>query len=324
MSGEGFMSEALPLRRRRVSLSKKRRDSPAAIELLSLCQTISEDGSLDDDELFSLKEWLSRYADTDLPAHGFLLETVWKVVSDKRVTTEEKTEIYEALEKVLPPDLRSSVRGRRVEAAKKQKAWLRARKEEERERNRPLLSLDFMVAGSLYEGRPLVVRNHAAEGDRVYLVRDSANGHSRHAIEIRLANGMQIGWMPEESACDASPLLDDGNLYTASLKKIIAGRRAPIPVVVASIHLRTATIPDLTSAEQTPPEVSIPPEYVSQASGADASGTRRREVTIEITSEKIRQHIEARRRKSAPALPRGRAGCLSTLIALLLLIAAIV
>jgi hypothetical protein len=38
-------------------------------------------------------------------------------------------------------------------------------------RDRPLGSWDFMVAGSIYEGRPNLIRKFAVAGDRAYLVR---------------------------------------------------------------------------------------------------------------------------------------------------------
>jgi hypothetical protein len=61
---------------------------------------------------------------------------------------------------------------------------------EARMRNTPLETWDFMVAGSLYEGRAALIEGYARIGDLVYLARDPANRFSANAIEIRLSNGM--------------------------------------------------------------------------------------------------------------------------------------
>jgi hypothetical protein len=62
----------------------------------------------------------------------------------------------------------------------------------------------------LYEGRQAVVEKYARIGDSVYLARDPANRFSASAIEIRLTNGMQIGFVPETDARDMAPELDSG------------------------------------------------------------------------------------------------------------------
>jgi HIRAN domain-containing protein len=124
-------------------------------------------------------------------------------------------------------------------------------------RDTPLETWDFMVAGSLYEGRPAVIERYARIGDPVYLARDPANRYSANAIEIRLPNGMQIGFVPETDARDMAPELDSGCPHRAYLKKILAGRRAPIPVVVASLyHPESAQRPGVVLQHQVPAKAS--------------------------------------------------------------------
>jgi hypothetical protein len=102
----------------------------------------------------------------------------------------------------------------------------------ERARRRPVYSMNFMVAGVPYEGRDAIVRRFVVEGDIVYLVRDPNNKYSRNAIEVRIGNGMQIGFVPEDYAPEVAPFLDSGHPHKAEVKKII-GYRYSIPVVQA-------------------------------------------------------------------------------------------
>ena len=102
-----------------------------------------------------------------------------------------------------------------------------------------------------------VIERYARIGDRVYLARDPANRFSANAIEIRLPNGMQIGFVPETDARDMAPELDSGCPHRAYLKKILAGRRAPIPFVVASLyHPEAAQRPGLVLQHQVPAKAS--------------------------------------------------------------------
>jgi hypothetical protein len=66
----------MPMRKRRISITKLQRRTAAAVDLIALCQTITEDGSLADVEVAGLKEWLTENQHADLPAKDFLLLTV--------------------------------------------------------------------------------------------------------------------------------------------------------------------------------------------------------------------------------------------------------
>ncbi|MFZ1058149.1 MAG: HIRAN domain-containing protein [Candidatus Rokuibacteriota bacterium] len=227
--------------------------------MIALCQTVTEDGRLVDQEIAALRQWLEENRGSDLPAVAFLVVTVERILADGKVTTEEQQDLYRAIETVLPPDIRVSVRGTRLsgEHAAKEEArlWKEAAEQAESEagaRNLPVDSWDFMVAGVRYEGRPEVIRQFAETGDTAFLIRDRANAYSRNAVEVRLSNGMQAGYVPEQHAVDVAPLLDSGHKHGAYMKKILTGGRAPIPVVVASLYPPEADRPDAVSEQQVP------------------------------------------------------------------------
>jgi hypothetical protein len=239
------------LGRGRVSLTKAQRQSAAGAELLALCQTVTEDGTISEGEVAALREWLDENAAADLPAQKFLAETVERIIADGKVTSEERDELFHAVEAVLPPDVRESARSkhRSLDAAER----LAAR--EERDRQRPVGTWDFMVAGVSHEGRAAIVEQYAEVGQRAFVVRDRANRFSRNAVEVRLENGMCVGYVPEEYAVEMAPDLDGGCLHTAVVKKIL-GRRN-IPVIVATLYRPEAEVPGLV-AETAVPKTAVP------------------------------------------------------------------
>lgn len=257
---------------KRVSLTKAQLATAAGAELLSLCQTVTADGSLSADEVAELRTWLGTHASAELPSIGHLLAVVEKIVADGIVTADERRELFVAIESVLPSEVRSLAKNARrtVEQAEKDRAKLQAELKrqnvrEERERNRPIYQLDVMVAGAKYDGRPQVIRRHARAGDQVHLVRDQANRHSRNAVGIHTSSGHQIGFVPEDDAVEIAPLLDGGHAHRASIKKILTGSTHPIPVVVADIYGREATVTNVIAAPSAPRSFSsssarVPPK----------------------------------------------------------------
>lgn len=230
----------------RLSLTKSQVSAGPGAVLLSLCQTITEDGSLSEAEIGQLRDWLTENHAADLPAIIFLASVVETILHDGKVTKAERQELYRALERVLPVELRETAASRhRLAAAKEReedKEHKKAEKEQraqERLRDSPIGGANFMFAGVLYEGRDKVVNEYARAGDRAYLIRDKSNRYSRNAIEIRLGNGMQIGFVPEDDAIELAPLLDGGALQTAVITKILEGRRGPIPSNGTRIHWGT-------------------------------------------------------------------------------------
>ena len=243
----------------RVSLTKAQVQAGLGAELLVLCQSVTEDGSLSKDEILALRAWLETNRSSDLPAIGFLATTLERIIADGRVTKEERKELYQAIEAVLPPELRKEAKQQRKAVEAEQKAKEREEREsqkqeerEARERQRPHCSANFMVAGVHYEGRPQVIDRFAFDGDTVFLVRDPQNRFSRHAVEVRLKNGMQIGYVPEEDAEELADFLDRGCPHRAYITKLLTWGRVPIPVVQAYIHRTEAEVEGLVFPNAVP------------------------------------------------------------------------
>jgi hypothetical protein len=225
----------------RVSLTKLDRQSAAGLELIALCESATDDGHLSDAEIGDLREWVVTYADAPLPARSHLDATLARVLADGVITDDERAEVFAAVEKVLPPDLRAIAKGRRKQ-----------RIQEDRRATEPLDEWDFMVAGCRYEGRGPLIQEHARVGDRVFLVRDHANAHSRDAVEVRLGTGHHIGFVPETIAADVAEAIDRGP-YIADIKKVLTGGRAPIPVIVASAYDQDTTVAGVQRQHEAPP-----------------------------------------------------------------------
>lgn len=243
----------------RISLTKHQTAAGPGTELLALCQTVTEDGSLSDVEVGQLQNWLAENRTADLPAIGFLTSVVETILHDGKVTKAERQELHRALEKVLPVEIRETAASRRRlavakerEEAKEQKKAEKERQIQERLRDSPIGGANFMVAGVLHEGRDKVVNEYARAGDRAYLIRDQSNRYSRNVIEICLENGMQIGFVPEDDAVELAPLLDNGALQTAVVTKILDGRRGPIPVVDVDLYGADAQVSGLVAQSQVP------------------------------------------------------------------------
>lgn len=237
----------------RTSLTKAQQQTAAGAELIYLCQAYTQDGRLADEEIEALRQWLADHRDSDLPALAFLTTTVEHILADGVVTPAERTALYKAIETVLPPDIRASVRGTRTAAEAVAKEEVQQQRDAARDRNRAIDSWDFMVAGVLYEGRAAVVEAHARENDHAFLARDRANEYSTHAVEVRLANGLQIGYVPEEFAVEIAHYIDRGHKHHAYIKRILTGRRAPIPVVVATVYDPGTELEGAVSEAHVPP-----------------------------------------------------------------------
>jgi hypothetical protein len=276
----------MPPKNPRVSLTKAQIQAGLGAELLALCQTVTADGKLTNLEIVELRAWLEANRTADLPAITFLVTTLERILADGVVTKEERKELHTAIEKVLPPEARRGAivqrkaveaeekaeERREREAEKQREREEKQREREERERRRPVYSVNFMVAGVPYEGRDEIVRKYVAEGDTVYLIRDPENEYSRNAIEVRLANGMQIGFVPEDYAPEAAPFLNEGLPHTAHVTKII-GYRYNIPVVQAYIYRQDSDEPDLVF----PTDVPAKPHAPARQPAANEQAPRKRQ-----------------------------------------------
>lgn len=248
----------------RIALTKDQVETGAGAELLSLCQTVTADGSLSDDEVAALNEWLRQNASANLPSIAFLVPVVESIVADGVVTPQERRQLFQAIERVLPPEVRGMSRAARMareqiekEQRKSEASAARAAERAERERNGPIERFDFMVAGAKFEGRDKVIAREVRSGDVVVLQRDAANRYSRNAVAVLTQSGRQIGFVPEDDAEDLAPLLDAGNRYAARVKKILQGSSHQIPVIVVEIYGPDADADALVAevAEQEPEPV---------------------------------------------------------------------
>ncbi|MSV29443.1 MAG: hypothetical protein EXQ52_11990 [Bryobacterales bacterium] len=160
--------------KRQVALRRNATGSGIEAELLMLLETVTADGTINDDEAQELQSWLESNRDSGLPAIDFLRTTLEQILADGRITTEERKALQKAVERALPTELREKAKGRRVAAEllgkaraqedQEDKAAARARATEERERNRPVHSVNFLVADVVYEGRSESVDKYLRSG----------------------------------------------------------------------------------------------------------------------------------------------------------------
>lgn len=239
----------------RKSLTRKQLEEPEALELLALLQTVTEDGRVLDEEIAALNEWLSDNAGSTLPAITYLRESVEAVLEDGRVSIEERAWLQKAVETVLPREEREFAAMRRREAKaddRRAAADEQALERELAKKSRPIASFDFMVAGVHHEGRAEIVRSHCRAHYDAFLVREPDNRYSRNATLVRLANGLDIGYVPESDAVHLAPILDGGALQAAAIKKILSVGRVPIPVIWGELYASDAPVPEAIPMSEAP------------------------------------------------------------------------
>jgi hypothetical protein len=224
-------------------------ETQAGADLLALCQTVTEDGSISDREVEDLREWLQRNRGSDFPSIGFLSATVEEILADGKIDPWERTKLHMAVERVLP------------KAAREKAEEARGKVEAEELLNNPYAYfnawrvgniLDFMVAGTRYDGRPGIIRRHANEAALVFFMRDPACQFGTTATEIRLSNGLMIGYVPGELAGDISRHLDAGGKYHAWIKLVLTEGRSPIPVIQGELLQADAPTPVALKAGHIP------------------------------------------------------------------------
>jgi HIRAN domain-containing protein len=259
-------SEQRP-RKPRSSITKLQRQTAIGAELIELCQTVTEDGHLLDEEVTALRQWLDDNRGADLPAVAFLRQTVERILADGKVTVDERRDLYVAIETILPPDIREVVRATR---RSEERAWQDEKRLENEARdaerettrkaqglNAPLGTWDFIVAGVRYENRLQVVQRFATPRDQVFLIRERDNPKSRNAIEVRLSNGMQAGYVPEVCAVQLAPFLDQGCTHNAFIKKMWASVGHLTPVVEARLYAKDANVPGAVAEASVPPKPAM-------------------------------------------------------------------
>ncbi len=242
----------------RHSLTREQLSQPEAIELLALLQTVTEDGRVLDEEVAALHEWLTLNTASTLAGIVYLREAVETVLSDGRVTAEEREWLHKAVETVMPREQRSAATMARLEAHEEDRAaraGTSAEPVDEGERALPIGRFDFMVAGVQHDGRAGVIKAHCNIEDNVFLVREPRNRNSRHSIAVRLTNGMDIGYVPETDAASLSSLLDDGARQSASIKVIQEGRSTHIPVIWGELYPSDSQVHHAKAMSDAPAEV---------------------------------------------------------------------
>lgn len=216
-------------RRRPVTLTKKHIQEQAGADLLQICQTMAADGSLTDEEINGLADWLSGTASSDIPGILFLRGLVNRILEDQEITDAERKDLFAGIERVLPADVRETVRiaRRRVETV-------------ETERNRPIEYFDFMVAGAKRREYSEMIEGVVDEGDEIFFEREPDNPADENAVCVHAGRNYKIGYVPRADARTMAKLLDGGSRYQAHVKKIL-GYDKPIPVVMAQFFSSAAT-----------------------------------------------------------------------------------
>ena len=251
---------------KRISISSAEAQEGAAADLVALLQSVTSDGRISNDEIRALHRWIRENQDCGLPSLQLLKDTIESICADGRVSDEERVELATVIERVLPPDLRAIAKQRRRLESLAQRERERAEQQAAAAQaalRTPSFDFDFLVAGVAYEGRSNIT-TCMQDDQPVFLIRDRRNTFSQNAIEVRTAEGFQIGYVPEDQAVDLAPLLDNGYRHIARVKKMWQGRSHLIPVILAEIYppdtrnmdaVREEEVPARRTFGATPPRV---------------------------------------------------------------------
>jgi len=93
----------------RVVLTAQQQSTPEGEEFVRLCLHVTKGGSFTREDVVLLYRWLRTRTESTIPAIRFLAGIMERVASDKQVTAEECDELYQGIEKVLPPNFRQRV-----------------------------------------------------------------------------------------------------------------------------------------------------------------------------------------------------------------------
>lgn len=103
--------------RYRVTLTKRDTSDPIGRRLLELLIQITADGELSLGEIEQLKALLDEAMQSSaIPAIGFLTESLAEIMDDGRITMDERLELLDAIERVLPAGLRTAAQAKRRKA----------------------------------------------------------------------------------------------------------------------------------------------------------------------------------------------------------------
>jgi|688.fasta_scaffold24071_7 hypothetical protein len=214
---------------KRISLTKSQLTTDEGQKLLNLCVEITNDGEISQEELSNLTQLISEHTLSELPAFNYLLEAIQRSKSDK--------ELYKAIESVLPVNDRKAARKNRTDKehatktlALEERKAKKALEKHQAKLDAPIMTFDFMTAGTKFENRAPIIDRYLDEDDTVYFERDLNNKFSKNAVKMITKNHIQFGFVPEFEAEEIANLLDQGYDYECYVKKII-GYNYPIPVI---------------------------------------------------------------------------------------------
>jgi hypothetical protein len=181
--------------------------------LVDLLTELSAGGNVTREEMKRLWAWLEVDRDVDFPALGFLYEIVEQISEDGEVTEQELDRLAEAIERVLPKELRAATT-RRKEARDAQRSAQRESRRQsmiaDRTERRAARNASLARAGALYRSEFAIrgafrfsERRQAFEllidGDAVTLEREPDNSHDPNAILVLGANDCELGYVPRGS-----------------------------------------------------------------------------------------------------------------------------
>lgn len=224
----------------RVTLTKAQLASPVGAELAAKLTAIADDGRVTDEEVAELTGWLDAHRDVPMAAIPFLRETLARREAEPEFTRERL--VQEALQRVLPKEARQRAATAYNERVAKEMPGDRYR---------------FPVAGVRHEGRAALVDRYLSEGDEVFLERDPDNRFSHNAVKVLLANGLQIGFVPEDErgedvAFQVFAELSDGFLYRAECVQIGRATGRPNPIVEVELFRPDAVVEGLRREGERP------------------------------------------------------------------------
>ncbi|MCX7053737.1 MAG: hypothetical protein NTU56_05940 [Proteobacteria bacterium] len=223
---------------RQFALTRPQLATELGAELLSLCQTVTADGRLAPEEIAGLRQWLGDADAAEMQAARFLRGVIERVLADGKITAEEYSEVYRAVETVLPFEARQQAHAAREQAERSApsagvqvSAVPAAVAGPAQARPAPTVDVTFMVAGVRQEGRPALIEQHAFAGLAVTLDLTVAGSRGDAAIAVKLPDGAQIGFVPAAESRQFLPLLRQGHHCSAHIVHIRSSGRSPIPVV---------------------------------------------------------------------------------------------
>ena len=266
------MADAVPEERQRVTLTKAHCETPAGHELIELLAELSADGNVTREEMERLCAWLEVDRGVDFPALPFLYETIDQISADGEISEEELDRLAQAIERVLPKELRAA-------AATKRKAARDAKRSAQRESRRQSMIADrtqrraartaalartgvryraeFAIRGAFRFSERREACERLIDGDAVTLEREPENRHDPNAILVLGENDCELGYVPGEKAVGMAPLLDAGADAAAVVSRIWETPEGQVvPILVATLRQgnvvpRTSDKPQRSEASST-------------------------------------------------------------------------